>query len=937
MRRLVTAPRRRLCLAARKPRGSLPKSFDHATVEPRLYRWWESEGYFEPRAAADPNAKPFVIVMPPPNVTGALHMGHALFVAIEDMLIRHYRMRGIETLWLPGTDHAGIATQLLVEKQLQANGEPTRQQLGREDFLKKVWQWRDSSGDAICEQLRRLGASCDWQRQQFTLDEGPAAAVREAFVQLHERGLIYRGEYLVNWSTLLQTAVSDLEVEYSEEQGTMVQFNYPLEKLPNDDCGTQFLPVCTTRLETVLADSAIAVHPEDPRWAELIGRYAVVPYTGRRIRIIADDAVDPEFGTGAVKITPAHDLVDHQMGQRHGLDTMNMLNKDGSVNEVGGEMFEGLDRYEARTLMKEYLKEHGLFVSEVEHTLRVPRSQRGGDVIEPLMSTQWFMDMSSLAPPALQAMHDRSLQFTPTRFEQDWSEWLSNIKPWCLSRQLWWGHRIPVWYVTKPDGQRLPNVHLVARSEEEAATQALNQGFELGPELMLVQDDDVLDTWFSSALWPFSALGWPGNDPAKWTSKYYPGAVLETGYDILFFWVARMAMMGIALTDKVPFEQVYLHGLVRDDQGRKMSKTLGNVVDPLTVVDEYGADALRFALLTGGAHGLDLNYDERRVLRARNFTTKLWNIGRLLEQQIDAAPADFHETVKEGLPERWDDCELSQRWIVSSFHMQASEVDRLMDARQLGDAANTLYSFVRNQYADWYLEASKLPPRNSANPQDPLLVTLYVWRGILRLLHPTMPFMTEELWSRVPGALGPLIVSQQPLLAPFPVDTQAQAQFSVMKDIVVAIRNARSEHGVKPSEKIGAALFIQDEQLLSVLQEEAGTVAHLARLDSNEFIFTGGAQVQEPVTQSIELVVQAGVHVFLPLDKLGDLSKHRERLVNQAGKLQATVQKLTKRLGSEKFRTGAPAAVVTKVEKELTEATEQLKAIEAQSTKLGVG
>ncbi|KAK8458926.1 hypothetical protein SEVIR_2G046000v4 [Setaria viridis] len=605
------------------------KSFDF-TNEERIYKWWESQGFFKPNF--DRGGDPFVIPMPPPNVTGSLHMGHAMFVTLEDIMVRYFRMKGRPTLWIPGTDHAGIATQLVVEKMLAAEG-VKRTDLTREEFTKKVWEWKEKYGGTITNQIRRLGASCDWSRERFTLDEQLSRAVVEAFVRLHDKGLVYQGSYLVNWSPNLQTAVSDLEVEYSEEPGSLYFIKYRVAGGTRDD----FMTIATTRPETLFGDVAIAVNPEDKRYAKYVGKLAIVPLTfGRHVPIIADRYVDPEFGTGVLKISPGHDHNDYHIARKLGLPILNVMNKDGTLNDVAG-LYSGMDRFEAREKLWSDLVETNLAVKKEPYTLRVPRSQRGGEVIEPLISKQWFVTMEPLAEKALRAVEEGQLTILPERFEKIYNHWLTNIKDWCISRQLWWGHRIPVWYIV---GKKCEEDYIVARTEEEALAKAQEK---YGKSVEIYQDPDVLDTWFSSGLWPFSTLGWP--DLSKEDYKhFYPSTVLETGHDILFFWVARMVMMGIEFTGSVPFSYVYLHGLIRDSEGRKMSKTLGNVIDPLDTIKDYGTDALRFTLSLGTA-GQDLNLSTERLTSNKAFTNKLWNAGKFLLQNLpdrsDVSAWDF--------------------------------------------------------------------------------------------------------------------------------------------------------------------------------------------------------------------------------------------------------------------------------------------------------
>ncbi|PIA59793.1 hypothetical protein AQUCO_00400587v1 [Aquilegia coerulea] len=714
------------------------KAFDFSSEE-RIYNWWDSQGYFKPKI--DQGGDPFVISMPPPNVTGSLHMGHAMFVTLEDIMVRYNRMKGRPTLWLPGTDHAGIATQLVVERMLASEG-IKRVELGRDEFTKRVWEWKAKYGGTITEQIKRLGASCDWSREHFTLDEQLSRAVVEAFNRLHEKGLIYQGSYMVNWSPSLQTAVSDLEVEYSEEPGMLYYIKYRVAGGSRDD----FMTIATTRPETLFGDVAIAVNPEDQRYSKYIGRQAIVPMTyGRHVPIIADRYVDKEFGTGVLKISPGHDHNDYLLARKLGLPILNVMNKDGTLNEVAG-LYSGMDRFEARKKLWLELEETGLAVKKEPHTSRIPRSQRGGEVIEPLVSKQWFVTMEPLAEKALHAVQKGQLTIIPDRFEKIYNHWLSNIKDWCISRQLWWGHRIPVWYIV---GKDCEEDYIVARSSEEALGKAREK---YGYDVEIYQDPDVLDTWFSSALWPFSTLGWPDLSADDY-KRFYPTTVLETGHDILFFWVARMVMMGIEFTGTVPFSHVYMHGLIKDSQGRKMSKTLGNVIDPVDTIKEYGSDALRFTLSLGTA-GQDLNLSMERLSSNKAFTNKLWNAGKFVLQNLPS-PSDVsawetisaHKFVSE---ESLLKLPLPECWVVSKLHQLIDVVSSSYDKFFFNDVARETYDFFWGDFADWYIEASKARLYQSEGNSDASVaqaVLLYVFENILKMLHPFMPFVTEALWQ----------------------------------------------------------------------------------------------------------------------------------------------------------------------------------------------
>ena len=661
--------------------SNLPKTYDFAATEQRLYRWWEESGFFSPsndphKPGFDPSIPPYVIPIPPANVTGELHLGHAMFVSMEDLMARYHRMKGEPVLWLPGTDHAGIATQLMVEKNLAKEG-LHRDQLGRDEFLRRTWAWKEKYGGIITSQQRRLGASCDWTRERFTMDPGLSRAVREAFVHLYNKGLIYRGPRMINWSPGLRTAVSDLEVEYSEEPGFLYYFKYVLADNPDD-----YIPVATTRPETILGDTAVAVHPDDERYKKFVGRKVYVPILHRAIPVIADEYVDREFGTGALKITPAHDPNDYAIGQRHGLQVINILTQTATINDLGGS-YSGLDRFACRKQLWEDMRADGLVIKEEPYKLNVPRSQRGGEIVEPMISTQWFVKMGQLAKPALDAVREGKIRIVPERFTKVYYNWLENIQDWCISRQLWWGHRIPVWYCDNC-GETI-----VAREDPLECSNCHSSHIH--------QDPDVLDTWFSSGLWPFSTLGWP--EKSADLSYFYPTSMLETGYDIIFFWVARMIMFGIELTGQPPFNTVYLHGLIRDEHGQKMSKTKGNVVDPLVVMNDLGTDALRFTLLVGSTPGNDTNLSLKKVEASRNFANKLWNAGRFVIGALEQAPTE---------PQAEAQWTLADSWIWARMQSLVREVNRLFESYQYGEAGRQIYDFFWGEFADWYVEIAKL-------------------------------------------------------------------------------------------------------------------------------------------------------------------------------------------------------------------------------------
>jgi valyl-tRNA synthetase len=864
----------------------MPKAYDFAATEERLYQWWEENGWFKPEARP-PDAQPFVISIPPPNVTGELHMGHGMFVALEDLMIRRARMQGRAALWVPGTDHAGIATQLQVQKLLISEGTSARE-IGREAFLERAWEWKRKYGGYITEQLRRLGASCDWDRERFTLDEGLVRAVREAFVRMYRMGFIYQDEYLVNWSPGLQTAVSDLEVEYSEEQGLMYFFKYPLKE-------GGYLEVATTRPETILGDTAVAVHPDDARYTDVVGKTAIVPMLKREIPVIADDYVSMDFGTGALKVTPGHDPNDFLIGQRHGLPVVNILNKDATMSEEAGP-YAGLDRFEARQALWSDMEEAGLTIKTQAHILSVPRSQRGGEIVEPLVSRQWFVAAEPLAKLALEAVHSGHIRIVPDRFVKIWDNWLENIRPWCISRQLWWGHRIPVWTCSDCG-------HQTVTVEDPDACEACGSS-------RIVQDPDVLDTWFSSGLWPFSTLGWPEQTPDL--ERFYPTDVMETGYDILFFWVARMVMSATLFTNDIPFHTVYLHGLVRDEHGRKMSKTAGNVTDPLDVMAEYGTDALRFTLLTGGTPGNDLNLSLERVASNRNFANKIWNATRFVTRSLEkASKADAFE------PDEAD-YTAADKWILSRISEVIETADRLMDNYLFGEAGRQVYDFLWSEFADWYLELAKVQLNQDGRRA---WVTLGVLRKVLdeslRLLHPYIPFVTEETWQQLKAAfvdadlgIAPvegwaeaLIIADWPQPGPrFETET---ADFNQLQELVRGIRAARAENNVEAARRIIALVAAGDKT--PFYEEQREILAFLARLDEGELLISEALEGPDKA-----LTITLGdVTCYLPLAGLIDLEQERERLNKELAEIGQEIERVSNLLAGP-FAEKAPANVVQK-------------------------
>ncbi|MEB3292282.1 MAG: valine--tRNA ligase [Synechococcales bacterium] len=833
---------------------TLSSQYEPKTTEAKWQKHWEEQHVFQ----ADPSqaGEPYCVVIPPPNVTGSLHMGHAFENALIDVLIRYQRMAGKNTLWLPGTDHASIAVQTILEKQLKEEGK-TRDEVGREKFLERAWQWKAESGGTIVNQLRRLGVSVDWSRERFTLDEGLSVAVLQAFCQLYEEGLIYRGNYLVNWCPASQSAVSDLEVDQQEVKGHLWHFRYPLAE------GEGYIEVATTRPETMLGDTAVAVNPNDDRYKHLIGKMILLPIALREIPIIADELVDPSFGTGCVKVTPAHDPNDFEMGKRHNLPFINILNKDGTLNENGAE-FVGLDRFVARKQVVAVLEAQGFLVKIEDYTHTVPFSERGKVPVEPLLSTQWFVKIRPLADRALEALDQHnSPQFTPERWSKVYRDWLVNLRDWCISRQLWWGHQIPAWYaVSETHGDITDSTPcFVAPDAETARQQAIAQ---FGEAVQLVQDPDVLDTWFSSGLWPFSTMGWPDTEAADF-QRYYPTTTLVTGFDIIFFWVARMTMMAGHFTGQMPFKNVYIHGLVRDEKGQKMSKSKNNGIDPLKLIDKYGTDALRYALIkevTGAGQDIRLEYDRKKdesssVEAARNFTNKLWNASRFVLMNLDGqSPSQLG-------PANPADLELSDRWILSRYHRVAAEVRHHLDQFGFGEASKLLYDFIWGDFCDWYIELvkSRLQGNNAASRTVAQQVLAQVLEGILRLFHPFMPHITEEIWHTLAQTSDAESLALQPYPVPNSdlIDEDLESQFDLLIGTIRTLRNLRAESGIKPGEKIEAILQSdsdRERQILTAGQtyiRDLAKVKQLAIVDPLAPPAPSPAPVSAPTTASLSV------------------------------------------------------------------------------------
>ena len=870
----------------------LEKNYRPDEIEEKHYLNWEESGVFS--CGQRPGSEPYTIVIPPPNVTGSLHMGHALNNTLQDILVRYKRMKGFDVLWQPGTDHAGIATQMVVERQMAAEGK-TRHDYGREKFIEKVWEWKAESGGTITKQLRRLGASCDWSRERFTMDEGLSTAVRKVFVELHKAGLIYRDKRLVNWDPKLHTAISDLEVELRETTGKMWYFKYPIE-----DCDGEFITVGTTRPETMFGDVAVAVHPDDERYIDLVGKNCILPIVGRKLVIVADDYADPEKGTGAVKITPAHDFNDFEVGKRNNLKIINILDKYANLNENVPEAYQGLDRFEARKIIVAEMEALGLLDKIEENPMTVPYGDRSGVVIEPWMMDQWFVDAKRLAGPAITAVEQGETNFVPKNWENTYYEWMRNIQPWCVSRQIWWGHQIPAWF--GPDGD------IFVELDEEKAHAAARKVY--GKDVELVRDPDVLDTWFSSALWPFSTLGWPEDTPE--VKRYYQTDVLITGFDIIFFWVARMMMAGIHFMDQVPFHTVYIHALVRDEYGQKMSKSKGNVIDPLELIGTYGADALRFTLTAFAAQGRDVKLSTQRIEGYRNFCTKLWNAARFCE-------------INECHPVKGFDPSSVQltlnKWIVGKVVEAERAMSGAIDTYRFNDAASSIYQFTWNTFCDWYVEFAK--PMFMGDDENARAETqataAWVLDQILLLMHPITPFITEELWTKLSDKrTSSIMIAEWPELDDTLINTSANEEMDWVVRLISQVRTIRSEMNVPPGAKIPLILKDAGERAQSCLVNHADLLKRVARLSSLELLSgdVPAGSVQDVIDEAI---------LILPISETIDLTEEKSRLDKEIDKQTAEIDRFEKKLSNERFVTSAPDEVV---------ATERQKLADAQQTKI---
>lgn len=851
----------------------MPTTYDPKSAEKKWYKYWIDGQYF--KAGQKPEAEPYTIVIPPPNVTGMLHIGHALDFTLQDILIRTKRMQGYDALWLPGSDHAGIATQTKVEQKLREQN-ISRHDLGREKFLEKVWEWKDQYAETIHEQWAKMGFSLDYSRERFTLDEGLSKAVREVFVKLYEKGLIYRGKKIINWDPAARTALSDIEVEYKEVNGHLYHLQYPLKD------GSGHITVATTRPETMLGDTAVAVHPKDERYKDMIGKMLVLPIVGREIPIIADEYVEREFGSGAVKITPAHDPNDFEVGLRHDLPQIIVMDETGTMNDQAAK-YEGMDRADCRKQIVQDLKDLGVLIKIEDHVHQVGHSERTGAVVEPYLSTQWFVKMQPLAERAIEAQKaGKGVRFVPDRFEKTYLNWIENVRDWCISRQLWWGHRIPAWYC-----ESCGEIHVA----HEDVTQCSKCG-----STELTQDNDVLDTWFSSALWPFSTLGWP--EQTADLERYYPTNVLVTGYDIIYFWVARMIFTALEFTGEIPFKDVLMHGLVRDSEGRKMSKSLGNGVDPLDVIEQYGADAMRYMISTSSTPGQDLRFRWERVEQARNFANKIWNASRFALMNLEGFTYDDIDISGE--------LSTADRWILHRLNETSRDITRLIDAYEFGETGRLLYNFIWDDLCDWYIEFAKLSlyGDNVSAKKTTQSVLSYVLDRTLRMIHPFMPFISEEIWQHLPHEGETITLAAWPEYDPAFEDAEAAAEMSLLMDAIRAVRNIRAEVNVPMSKKIELMLKAGDEQVLQIVNRNEVYVQRFCNTSS----FTAGLDLTTP--DKAMTAVITGAELYLPLAGLIDIDQEIARLEKELQHLNSEVQRVEKKLANEGFVAKAPAKVI---------------------------
>ena len=872
--------------------SELPKTYDPKSVEDKLYKFWVDSGFFH--AEVNPDKKPYTIVIPPPNVTGQLHMGHAFDETLQDILIRTKRMQGYEALWMPGTDHAGIATQIKVEENLRKEEGLTRYDLGREEFLKRVWAWKDKFGNRIISQLKKLGTSCDWDRERFTMDEGCSKAVREVFVNLYNKGLIYKGHRIINWCPHCATALSDAEVEYETQPGKLWHIRYPLAD------GSGELVVATTRPETFMGDTGVAVNPNDERYKHLIGKTCILPIMNREIPIFGDEYVDMEFGTGCVKVTPCHDPNDFEMGQRHNLEQILVFNEDATVNANGGK-YEGMDRYECRKAVVKDLEEGGWLVKIEDHEHNVGTCYRCGTTVEPMTSAQWFVKMAPLAKPAMDVVNEGKTKFVPDRFSKTYLRWMENVHDWCISRQLWWGHRIPAFYCDDCGEMT------VSKTDVCTCPKCGSKNIR--------QEEDVLDTWFSSALWPFSTLGWP--DKTKELDYFYPTSTLVTGYDIIFFWVARMIFSGVEHMGETPFKTVYIHGLVRDAQGRKMSKSLGNGIDPLEVIDQYGADALRFTLATGNSPGNDMRFSDERVQASRNFCNKIWNASRFIQMNLTI---DKDKAVE--LPA---DLAIEDKWIISKFNTLVADVTRNIDQYELGLAASKLNDFIWENFCDWYIEIAKT--RLQTGDENVQKVLCYVLSGAMQLLHPFMPFITETIWQALPHEGPSVMVSKWPEYDEKLNFSVEEAQMESLMDAVRAIRNRRAEMNVPPSKKAKVLILTEKKDTFSA---GAGFFPKLAYASEIELIDAVPADAAKMAS-----VVTGDAQLYMPMGDLIDFEAERARLGKEKKKVEDDIAFVMKKLNNPKFVDKAPENVVAAEREKADKLREHLAKLEESIAALG--
>ncbi|MDD9894973.1 MAG: valine--tRNA ligase [Gammaproteobacteria bacterium] len=924
----------------------MDKTYQPQEIEDRWYKTWEARGYFAPQG----DGESYCIVIPPPNVTGRLHMGHGFQHAIMDALTRYHRMLGKQALWQVGTDHAGIATQMVVERQLNAAG-TSRQELGREAFVNKVWDWREESGGIITQQLRRMGSSLDWSRERFTMDEQLSAVVEKVFIDLFDEGLIYRGNRLVNWDPDLHTAISDLEVISEEEDGSLWHFRYPLADDAATANGENYITIATTRPETMLGDSAVAVHPQDSRYTDLIGKFVDLPLCNRRIEIIADDYVDPEFGTGCVKITPAHDFNDYEIGKRHDLEMINVLTDSAAINDNAPEAYRGMDRFDARKQIVADLEQLGLLEKIEAHKLKVPRGDRSGVVIEPYLTHQWYVAIKTIADPAIKAVEDGAIEFVPKNWENTYFAWMRNIQDWCISRQLWWGHRIPAWYDEEDN---------VYSAIDEAAVRSK---YKLAEDVVLRQDEDVLDTWFSSALWTFSTLGWP-ND-REYFDKFHPTNVLVTGFDIIFFWVARMIMMTLKFTDEIPFKKVYITGLVRDEHGQKMSKSKGNILDPIDLIDGisleelinkrtadmmqpqlkkkienhtresfpngisgFGTDALRFTFYSLASTGRDIKFDIGRMEGFRNFCNKIWNAARYVMMNSEDKIVPVSLDLKQ--------CSIADRWIMSRFENAASAIESAMENYRFDLASQTLHEFIWNEYCDWYVELSKpVLWDEEANPeaaQATRFVLISILEQSLRLLHPFMPFITEEVWQKIAPLIGnkgdSIMIESYPRFDQDNIDREAEEHIDWIKGVIVAIRNIRGEMDVSPAKSIKVILRNGTSADKDKLNNYRPYLQKLAKLGSIDWM----TSEQEAPAAATGLYQE--LEILVPLAGLIDVEAERARLAKEIAKLEGGLESVTAKLSNTKFVDNAPQAVVAKERDKQEQMSQALQSLRAKQDQL---